>query len=271
MKPAAFKQQCYGLVGIILQNFIKANSEDMYLRMLHAYILHSRLNLKWKAIYEIEIILNSGANRSLQLPASSFLLTIERGIQEADRRSMEALGIDIKLLVVTQDLHVRLKDSIKEISEVFLRFWKELSKSIPNGQILHRLGFKLNELQDQLMEIKQLREQTNPNNLRSLVLIGNYVDLVMNNSEEVRKIEEKISTIKNTLQANKGYANVKKLQYYENISPSIVVASGNYSNIGIIKSFNPEVLKSLELAREQLIDQNVRILMPKIFSEFHDQ
>ena len=126
-------------------------------------------------------------------------------------------------------------------------------------------------MQEKMHSIKSMIEKANPNNLRTLVLQGNFIDLVLNNSEEAKKIEEKLATIKHTLQANKNYANIKRLQYYENISPSVVVASGDYSTLGLIKSYNPEVLKTLEMSKEQLIDQNVKMLMPKMFADYHDQ
>jgi hypothetical protein len=242
----------------------------MYLRLLYAYILQSRLNLKWKAIYELEVVLSSQSTFCLHINACNYLLAIEKDIEDRDAQSEGSVTIDIKAVLTSQQLHTDLKSLLLNTVAIYLSYWKEIKKEKPRGTFLQLQGFQLLEYHDKIDMLREKITAVNPSNLRTLILYGNFANLVENNQEKTDKIQTRIDTIKSSL-ANKFLVNVNSLNFYDNINPCIIVASGDSRTIGIMKAYNPEVLKTLELSREQVAGQNVSCLMPKILSEWHDR
>ena len=254
----------------LTERFIEANPCNVYLRLLLAYILQSRLNLKWKAIYELENVLSSQSSFCVHVNACNFLLSIEQEMEDHDSVSTVGISVDIKAILTSQHSHTDLKNLLLKTVEVYLTFWKEIAKDKPRGTFLQQQGFKLLEYQGQIDILKKRINEVNPNNLRTLILYGNFSNLVENNQEATEMISNRIETIKSSL-ANKFLINVNSLSFYENINPCIIVASGDVRSIGKIKAYNPEVLKTLDLSREQISGQNVSRLMPRILSDWHDR
>lgn len=242
----------------------------MYLRLLYAYILQCRLNLKWQALYQIESVLGGSTSFCVHINAVNLLQTIEQEMEETDTRSSVGIRLDIQTVLASQQAHTDLKAILLQTSTNYRKFWEEVSKNAPKGIVLQHLGFQLLENLDKISKMKEKIDSINPNNLRTLVLSGNFVNLVENNQDQTQRIENKIETIKASL-ANKFMANVNSLSLFDNINPCIVVASGDWRTIGKIKAYNPEVLKTLSFSREQIAGQSVNCLMPRVFSEWHDE
>ena len=70
-----------------------------YTSLLYAYILHFKLNLRWKAIFEVQSILSTTQNMMVRFTADVFVRQIQAEIAEIDIRKRETSQIDVVSLI----------------------------------------------------------------------------------------------------------------------------------------------------------------------------
>lgn len=123
-----------------------------------------------------------------------------------------------------------------------------------------------------MKELHNRITKMNPNHFKTLSLYGNYTKFVLNNEEESQKLLSKASYIKKSsgLGSLSQTIQDKRLKFGDNSNFVILICSGNESTIGKIKGFNYNALQKFGYSYDELKNQNVEILMPKILSERHD-
>ena len=70
------------------------------------------------------------------------------------------------------------------------------------------------------------------NKLKTLTLYANYCNLVMNETDEAKRALLKAEYIFNSIKASKHYSDIKEFKLNDNLSPCIVVASGDSKSMG---------------------------------------
>lgn len=244
--------------------------KDMYIVLLHSYIQSSKLELKWKSIFEIEKIIKSECRQSIKISACSFLSTIEKEMLEFELINTQVLGTDVKTMVQNLDQHEEIKQLLLTSCEKNMQFWTELLSANPSGNKLQDLGFQITIVNDDIKECSNIMNSKNNNNIRTLTLYGRYLQLVLNDFEESKRILQRVDNIRNTLEANQQIFNDKRIRFNESVNPCIVVASGNQFDLGTISSINLEACRLLDLNLESMIGENVDTLMPQAYSEHHN-
>ena len=59
-------------------------------------------------------------------------------------------------------------------------------------------------------------------------------------------------------------------KYGENSNTCIITVSGNYNSVGTVTNSNNEIQRILGYNKNEIIDQNINKIMPKVVSEIHD-
>jgi len=242
----------------------------MYIRLLHSFILTQRLNLKWKAIFEIETILGSECSYNLKVAASYFLGNIEKELEDFELVNSQSIGIDIKQMMQNQKQNEELRELFKEACSKTIDLWTELSKPKPKGNLMQAIGLSLTVLNDKIKASYIKISQSRNSNIRTLDMYAHYLKLVMCEQSEAKRVHVKVENIYNSLAANRFYSDERSLKFFENVNPCITVVSGDYRAMGTIKSANSEVLKTLEFSADDIVGKHVNLLMPRVYAEHHD-
>ena len=252
----------------LIKRMLPTFPKDFYIVLLHSFFQSSKLDLKWKSIYEIEMILRSECDYGVKIAASCYLSSLEKEMVEFELINSQALGVDVKTVITNQEQEEQLKELLTDCCIKNMDFWKELLADNPSGNKLQELGFKITIINDQIRSCFSRMQSKNNNNIRTLKLYGNYIHLVLNDHEESKRILLKAENMQ-SLSENQQFFNDKRIRFKDNIDQCIVVASGNMKSMGTIKSINLEACRFLELSNESIIGENVDTLMPKKFAENH--
>jgi len=60
------------------------------------------------------------------------------------------------------------------------------------------------------------------------------------------------------------------MKYGENSNTCVIIISGNVNNRGIVTSCNNEITRVLGFSKNDIIDQNIKRIMPQVYSDLHD-
>lgn len=111
--------------------------------------------------------------------------------------------------------------------------------------------------------------EINSNNAHINTLYGEFLIRVCHEDcQNVRFLEKASVILKNIAESTQ--FNCKTDKYSDNAHTAIVIISGNEDELGKIVQTNNFIKESVGYQRRQLIGQNVSILMPKIFSDHHN-
>jgi hypothetical protein len=243
----------------------------MMVKLIYSFILAMRLDLKWRAIYEIELILKSSAPLAYKICAVRFQGALEHEVEELEIISSQTIGVDAAQILRHQKQYESFKTLLQESCETMTNFWTELLSRTPNGNRLQELGFQISRYGEKITtEFQKMTFGENHRGLRVLEIYGQYLRYVVNEPEEAKRMLDKVLNIRFSLAATRNYAENTRLRNYESVSPAIIVASGDQKLMGTILTVNLEALKSLEFTRTELLGKNLTTIMPKIYGDNHD-
>jgi hypothetical protein len=250
----------------------KKYPSDMYMRLLSAYILHSRLNLKWKAIFEIETVLSESSETRVLMAGTVFVNTIEHEMIETEIRKKEASGLDVMSLMHFQRYFAEFNEKLTKAYRYYYDFWGQLACEKPVIEVVKALGTRINTTNDEIKRSFDMLLEKSTNQVKTIMLYGNYLRLVVNDSEEAEKVINRANNIVSSTQAARGYMDENnQLKYSDATNLSIVVSSGDLHSMGIIKSVNSETLRLFNYSADELKGCSIDIFMPKIFADHHDK
>jgi hypothetical protein len=266
------KTCCY-LILVQLSSIVqKTYPKDMYLRLLISYILHARLNLKWKAIYEIETVLIESSEIRVMTAGTVFVNTIEDEMVETEIRKKEASGLDVISLMQFQKYFADFNERLSKAYRYYYDFWAQLASEKPIIEVIKALGTRINTTNDEIKKSFELLVEKNTSQVKTIMLYGNYLKLVVNDSEEAEKVINRANNIISTTQNTRGYMDENnQLKYSDATNLSIVVASGDQHSMGIIKTVNSETLRLFNFSADELKGCSIDIFMPKIYADHHDK
>ena len=256
------------LIGVLKKKY----SKDMYMGLMAAYILHTRLNLKWKAIYEIEIIQNESTNPKIFTGSYAYIHLIEHEMIEKEIRKKESSGLDVMNLMNFQKHYADFNNKVSKAFDYYFEFWSQLASEKPILQLIKTLGTKINSTNDEIKEAFDQLLDVNSNQVKTILLYGNYMKLVVNDNEEAEKVISKASNLVNSGQTGRGYGEqLNQLKYSDATNLCIVVCSGDHKSMGVVKSVNAETVRTFGFSTEELKGNTVDTFMPKIFADHHSR
>ena len=242
------------------------------MRLLNAFILHSRLNLKWKAIFEIENVLSQSGQARVLMASTVFVNTIEHEMIETEIRKKEASGLDVMSLMHFQKYFAEFNEKLSKAYRYYFDFWAQLASEKPIIEVIKALGTRINTTNDEIKKAFDLLLEKSNNQIKTIMLYGNYLKLVVNDIDEADKVISRANNIVNSNQAGRGYMDDNnQLKYSDATNLSIVVTSGDRHSMGVIKSVNSETLRLFNYTADELKGCSIDVFMPKIFADHHER
>lgn len=244
-----------------------------YCSLLAAYILHLKLNQKWKAIYELlQISSQHSVDSRVSLAGYDFLHSIEREMLDSEIKKRDLNGVNVISLIEYQKLFSDFFAKIKQAFNLYQEFWSELTVDRPRLNHIKLVGVQICASNDTIEHsYAGLIEQAGTQ-LKAILLYGNYLKFVVNDNEESDKIMKRALNLLNNTQMSKTMAVDDKTQRYSDANNvAIIVASGDKQAMGLIKSINSETLKLFGFSTSEISGKTVDILMPRIYAANHDQ
>ncbi len=261
----------YKILGDLIDLYRNRFKNAMYLGLVNAYILHTKLDLKWKAIYEVQDILSESRETRIKFSADLFVRQIEAEMMEFEIRNRESDKIDVVSLMDFQEKFANFNEQIMNAYELYYEFWMQLAKIKPNVKQIKSVGTKINIINQEIKKAFDEMMEKSSNQAKTILLYGHFLRLVVNDEEEANKLITRGTNLQSSTQNNRSYMESSNLRHADSSSLSIIVASGDQRTLGQIKSFNSEALKLFEYTAEELNGANVEMLMPKIYAENHEK
>lgn len=151
-----------------------------------------------------------------------------------------------------------------------LEFWRELLEENPDIQKLQNLGSKITNTVENTNELFKKLTEMNPNHIKCLEIYGNFLKEIVNDDIEGQRILEKADYVSKSAQVNKQFIDNERLKYGENSNTCIITVSGNYNSIGTVTNSNNEIARILGYAKQDIMEQNISRIMPKVYADLHD-
>lgn len=264
------KIRCYKLLVEIINRHKTRLNKNTYIWVMSSYVMHLKLNLKWKAIYEIQDIYANSQDFRVRYSSDVFIRQVEHEMIEAELRKREISHIDVVGLIEYQKRFAEFNQLLGEAFESYSAFWTQLASNKPVVKTVKRLGTKIIHTNQSIKTTFDLMMERTGNQVKTITLYGNYMKLVVNDIEESDKILSRAKALESA-QAGRSTSDDKRLKYSDASNLCIVMASADQSSMGIIKSVNSETLKFFDYTSDELLGRNVDVLMPKVFADNHDR
>ena len=268
---ATLKELCFSVLKEVCVALIYKHPKEMYLRLLHAYIMFGRMNSKWRAVYELESIMSTECPVIIKLSAVRLMSLIEHEAKEFEIYSSQNLGVDASKILTRQKIFEDLQELFRMSCETNQLFWDELTEKKPSANKLQELGFQIAKSNDQIgILMKESNNSDATQGLRVLLMYGEYLRLVANEPEESKRYLQKVGNISQSVAVTVQFDNDKRLKNLENLNPCIMIVSGDLKTMGTILEANNEAQMTLQRMKSELVGENVSSIMPKIYSDYHD-
>lgn len=270
-QQTTLKDLCFKVLKEVCVALIARFPKEMYVRLLHAYIMFGRLNSKWRAVYELETVLSSECPMAIKVSAVRLMSMIEHETKEFEFYSTQNLGVDASKILYRQKHYEELKQIFKSSCETHKLFWEELSEKKPSAEKLQKLGYEIARSNDQISHmLKDSNNGESNQGLKVLQMYGEFLKLVANESEDSKRILQRVNNVTQNMAMSMQIENENRIQNLETSNPCIIVASGDFKTMGVILEVNMETQKLLQRMRSELLGENVNMIMPKIYSDYHD-
>ncbi|KAL4464830.1 hypothetical protein ABPG74_011391 [Tetrahymena malaccensis] len=255
------------VISVILRKYNKCSQ----LHLLNAYLYHEKLKLKFKAL--TEMMTSEMFKPSIHEKFSMFRYKylIELDIIETDMRNEQNKNVDVNGIVHFENQLVVFLKSIENSVNLHLEFWRELLEESPDIEKLQIVGSRItNTIEDaktcfnNLCSIRQ-------NNIRSLLIYGNFIKEVVNDEIESQVYLEKAAYVSKNTVVNKQFADNENMKYNENSNTGILTMSANLDTRFFVQNTNYDFTRILGWPKHEIVDQNIKNhIMPKLIQSIHD-
>ncbi|EAR83935.1 PAS domain S-box protein (macronuclear) [Tetrahymena thermophila SB210] len=254
----------------ILQDGFEKFQKSSRLHLLHAYIQQGKLQNKFKALFELMITEEQKPNLQEEFSIYRYKHLIEEELIEGDLRGQENKGIEVNNIVTFQNKLVVFLNAIEKSVSFHLEFWNKLLEEQPDIQKLLQLGSKITNTVENTSDLFEQLQEMNPNHIKCLEIYGNFLKEIVNDEQEGVRVIEKAEYVSKSNQANKQFVDTEKIKYGENSNTCIITVSGNLNSVGIVTNSNNEVFRMLGFQKNEIIDQNISKIMPRVYGNLHD-
>lgn len=271
--PAELKQVMYQAVDGLMSTFIAStpkNSEN--LRLMYASVLVEKINQKWMAAYQLQRILpEPRVSYAVKVSVRHLIKQIEKELQEFEMVNSQQIGVDAANILSSQKYHEELREVLSESAKLHLLLWNELCQEKPSGNKIQNTGFQLMGRMDKIRECVVLLTSSQNSNFKTLSMVARYLRFVLQDAGESRKLALKLDNIRTGFMADRKFVDEKRLRFYDNVSPCIVLVSGNEDELGIVRTCNGEFLRTLGLDSQEILGELIGKIMPLAFAENHNR
>lgn len=259
----------FRLLKAIIEVTLKKFNKSARLRLLLAYIQHEKLKNKFKSLFELMQASEMKPNYQEEFAIFRYSLIIEDEMVEADMRANNEMGtMDVNQMVQFQNMFVVFTDTIKTAVKLHLDFWRELTEENPDIKKLEGLGSGITKIvEDSRKQFEQMND-LNSNHHKCLEMFGRFLKEVVNDETNGQRILERSEKVQRQAHQRMAAEDMSKLE--ENSDTAIVTISGNFRKIGQITNSNSQITQLLGYNKQDLVNEKIETIMPKIFADSHD-
>lgn len=178
-----------------------------------------------------------------------------------------ALPIDVMNTLEFSETYNSFLEIIQDCANTYQSFWNELMKDLPDSQKLSGYGKGISEKWKKIQLLFNKLLALMPKNMNYLYLFGLFIKYITNDSEEAKKIHQKLVYIRNSKTHLKGPEFEK---FSEEGRAMMYKVSGSKTSIGEIKDINAETEKILGYSSKELKGSKINKLMCSVLAETHD-
>ena len=251
---------------------IKKFPNNTSLRISHAFFLLEKIDHKQQALAEL-----GQAEQNKPPFDEQFIIYRYRKIVEDEVAEGQNEGVGGSLDVVGSlafENHLRqCQANIEKSALLHMEFWSQLSEDNPDLGKLNDIGSKINSSVAHVEEHWNKLLKINNNMPKAMRMYGKFLIEIINNKEEGEELLEKARSNANN-NTNKRAVNISGINASDDInseSTPTVYMSGDSDKFGVITSINLAAASLFGYSKAELINRKVNVLMPQIYSKFHDQ
>jgi len=268
---ADYKIGAFRVINAIMERFKWRMPNCHYLLLFQSYIMQESLNLKWRSVFQLHSLKNTNASLSIKINLFQQLDQIERQIQDKAISQRENSGVDIMKIMGYIGLYRKLVQDCKESQVLYLSFWTELNQEKPRAKEMKAIGEKICKCDEKIKGGYANIIKDHPTDLKTLLLFGNYLSLLLNNADDSKKVLQRADNLIIATKSNLQYLEDKRIKYSDCSRLSLITISGNPETLGQIKSINLQALQSLDYSLNEVLGYKVNKLMPTVYADRHDK
>ena len=222
------------------------------------------------ALYELFLALNYQPTLLEEYCIFELKNCIEIEMVESDMTVTELSGIDVSKVVNSERHYTEFVTGISKCVNVNIAFWNELEEESPNTDHLLKSGSRISETLTAVHRKFAEMIAKNRGHAKLLTLYGNFLSEIAHNEADAQKYLTQADYSAKSVIFNRSVAEDKNAKYGTNSGSVILIASGNFSSMGIIRNVNMNLSLTLGYDKLDAIGQNVNNFMPKVLGKNHD-
>lgn len=241
------------------------------LRLDYANFLLARLKDRKSALAELA---NAEKSR-LSFSEQFIVFRLRRIIEDELTEGHESGGIDFMAALNFESTFKQFRQQIEKSTLLHYEFWNHLQDDSPDLVRLSTQGAKINSsilaVEDQWKKLSRMSS----NAPKALKLYATYLIEVLNDketgNEQMIKAKEAANMRTNFDFSGAGKQDSDVNSYAQDGTPCIYI-SGEQDRLGIINQCNMSLCKIFGYMRkDDLLNKNIKILQPHMYSEHHDK
>jgi hypothetical protein len=266
-----YKLCAFRVINAIIERFKWRMPNSHYLLLFQSYIMHESLNQKWRAVFQMHSLKKANASLGVKVNMFRQLDLIEKEIKDKAIGQREHSGVDILKIMSYIGFYRKIVEECRESQALYLSFWTELNQEKPRAKEMKAIGEKICKCDEKIKVGYAHIIKDNPTDLKTLLLFGNYLSLLLNNTDDSKKVLQKADNLIIATKSNLQYLEDKRIKYSDCSRLSLITISGNPETLGLIKSINLQALQCLDYSLNEVQGYKINKLMPQVYAEHHDQ
>lgn len=259
----------YKLLDRMYYYGIKKFPNNTSLRISYAFFLIEKMEGKQTAVHELATAKQNKPPFDEQFVIFRYQKIIDDELAESKNEGN--VGLDAMSEQTFQNHLRQFQSNIEKSSMLHMEFWSQLSEDNPDLNKLNELGVKIfhsvNNVEDHWLKLQKI----SPNVPKAMKLYGKFLTDITNDRERGEEFLEKARNLIN-INSNKKSTAINfsgNEEIGDNSTPTIFV-SGDAEKIGVISNINIACSSIFGYTKSELINRNVKILMPSLYSKNHD-
>ena len=262
----------YHLIQLGLKNFPRSNR----LKLLFCHFQHYKMGHFWAPIAQLNSLHRQSSSASLKYGAIKLHLEIERELGVRQAANKTSFDLDISLVLEYDKAYHKFLAKVINAAESNMQFWAELSTKNPRSNKLLDLGSSLLIINKGVKKAfnKLIRYEVALNPLYQI--FAGFVRQVTHDQDQNLDVLEKANELKKAafktdIRATQEISFGSELDKTGRASFSVVQVSGNREDLGTILSVSNSIWGLLGYKPKNLGGEMINVMMPKFFSEKHNQ
>ena len=263
--PFLLEEYC----GNLFQYGITKFPDNVSLRINYAFFLITRMNNKKKAL----IILNNIKNQKISFQDN---YEVYRALNLIDKETYSFFNKNNPNLEHRKNIQ-EFKTLIKKLILLYYDFmsllWSSRFKNIDNFKELDKIGCQIMKYNPKIDKIYNKLTCIKTDNIEIIKLYSEFVEGVLKDEEKLEKCKKisKLTYSNNTVEIHeKDFSNFDIGILNEKGNLPYLLVSAEKENLGKIINLSMNLCKIFGYTKNELINQNINILIPRLFHQKHD-